>query len=225
MFLVHCRLSYNVFGASSVQSLSLPDAQGSTDLSRRCGRSLAADMCTELRQPPPTYPHKLLIDVLCQVLAAQHSCARARCVADNAANDDTQHIRLSRQPGRQGSTQAILSNCWGSTATALPDQNPLQTRAPARMLHSVHLPPACVRCKSGAPGPVNAVNQTQRKVPAHQLPVFPIHLPPACVRCKSGAPVNAVVQTQPTVPAHQLPVFPILSLPNGCNLAAVSPLC
>jgi hypothetical protein len=71
------------------------------------GKRAAAEACTELRPPPLTYPHKLLINVLCQVLAAQHSCASARCVANNAADDNTQHISLSRQPGRQNTTRAI----------------------------------------------------------------------------------------------------------------------
>lgn len=45
-----------------------------------------------------TYPHNLLINVLSQVLATQHGCTCAGCVAHNAAYDDTQHICLRSQP-------------------------------------------------------------------------------------------------------------------------------
>lgn len=45
-----------------------------------------------------THPNNLLIDVLCQVLAAQHCSPCAGRMPHNAANDHTQHVCLSRQP-------------------------------------------------------------------------------------------------------------------------------
>lgn len=47
---------------------------------------------------PPTHPYKLLVDVLCQVLASQHSSAGAGCVPHDAADDDAHHIQLRSKP-------------------------------------------------------------------------------------------------------------------------------
>lgn len=49
-----------------------------------------------------THTHKLLIDVLGQVLATQDSCSCASCMAYYAADNNTHHICLRCQPAQPG---------------------------------------------------------------------------------------------------------------------------
>jgi hypothetical protein len=53
--------------------------------------------CSKLQRLRP-HPYKLLIDVLRQVLAAQHSSASAGSMPYNAANDHANNIQLSSKP-------------------------------------------------------------------------------------------------------------------------------
>jgi hypothetical protein len=53
--------------------------------------------CSKLQRLRP-HPYELLIDVLCQVLAPQHSSASAGSMPHDAANDHANNIQLSSKP-------------------------------------------------------------------------------------------------------------------------------